>query len=59
MKTKNQIFKKETRIRKIAYQFQNKQVKRLLLKKNLNSVLNTERSVEIHHPPGAIQKVKG
>lgn len=41
------------------YRFQKDQVKKSLPKKYLNSILNTEHSVEIHHIPGAIQKVKG
>ena len=41
------------------YRFQKNQVKKTLLKKYLSSILNTERFVEIHHPSGAIQKVKG
>ena len=55
----NKTDRKETRTRKVMYQFQNKHVKRLPLKKYPNSISNTERFVEIHHPPGAIQKVKG
>lgn len=33
--------------------------KKTSTKKYPNSISNTERFVEIHHPPGAIQKVKG
>ena len=59
MKTQKSNLQKGNKNTQVMYQFQNKHVKRLPLKKYPNSISNTERFVEIHHPPGAIQKVKG
>lgn len=59
MKTKKSNLQKGNKNTQNRLSISKQTSKKTSTKKNLNSVLNTERSVEIHHPPGAIQKVKG